>query len=39
MTYEHGDEATANGFFKQAINANGFLQKVIMNKSGGNYAI
>jgi len=33
-----GDEAAATAFFKQAIDANGFPKKVVMNKSGANYA-
>jgi putative transposase len=38
MLSEHRDEATANAFFKQAIDANGFPRKVVMDKSGANYA-
>lgn len=38
MVSEHRNEAAATGFFKQAINANGFPSKVIMDKSGANYA-
>jgi putative transposase len=33
------DEAAATAFFKQAIDANGFAKKVIMDKSGANYAV
>ncbi|MDD2660875.1 MAG: IS6 family transposase [Methylococcales bacterium] len=32
------DEAAATAFFKQAIDANGFPSKVVMDKSGANYA-
>jgi len=35
---EHRDEAAATAFFKQAIDANGFPSKVVMDKSGANYA-
>ena len=35
---EHRDEAAATAFFKQAIDANGFPKKVVMDKSGANYA-
>jgi putative transposase len=38
MLSEHRDEAAATAFFKQAINANGFPNKVVMDKSGANYA-
>jgi putative transposase len=38
MLSEHRDEAAATAFFKQAIDANGFPQKVVMDKSGANYA-
>ena len=38
MLFEHSDEAAATAFFKQAIDANGFPQKVVMDKSGANYA-
>ncbi len=38
MLSEHRDEEAATAFFKQAINANGFLNKVVMDKSGANYA-
>ena len=35
---EKRDEAAATAFFKQAIDNNGFLSKVVMDKSGANYA-
>jgi len=38
MLSEHRDEVAANAFFKQAIDANGFPKKVVMDKSGANYA-
>ena len=38
MLSERRDEAAATAFFKQAIDANGFLNKVVMDKSGANYA-
>ena len=38
MLSEHRDEAAAIAFFKQAIDANGFPKKVVMDKSGANYA-
>ena len=38
MLSEHRDEAAATAFFKQAIDANGFPNKVVMDKSGANYA-
>jgi len=38
MLSEHRDETTATAFFKQAIDANGFPKKVVMDKSGANYA-
>ena len=38
MVSEHRDEAAAIAFFKQAIDANGFPSKVVMDKSGANYA-
>jgi len=38
MLSEHRDEAAATAFFKQAIDDNGFPQKVVMDKSGANYA-
>ena len=38
MVSEHRDEAAATAFFKQAIDANGFPSKVVMDKSGANYA-
>jgi len=34
---EHYDEMAATTFFKQAINANGFPHKIVMDKSGANY--
>jgi putative transposase len=38
MLSEHRDEEAATAFFKQAINANGFPNKVGMDKSAANYA-
>ena len=38
MLSEHRDEEAATAFFKQAINANGVPNKVVMDKSGANYA-
>ncbi len=38
MLSERRDEAAVTAFFKQAINANGFPNKVIMDKRGANYA-
>ena len=38
MVSEHRDKAAATAFFKQAIDANGFPNKVVMDKSGANYA-
>jgi len=38
MLSEHRNEAAATTFFKQAINNNGFPHKVVMDKSGANYA-
>lgn len=38
MLSEKRDEAAAAAFFKQAIKANGFPEKVVMDKSGANYA-
>jgi len=35
---ERRDETAATAFFKQAIDANGFPHKVVMDKSGANYA-
>jgi putative transposase len=35
---EYRDEAAATAFFKQVIDANGFPKKVVMYKSGANYA-
>ncbi|WP_420831722.1 IS6 family transposase [Bathymodiolus japonicus methanotrophic gill symbiont] len=38
MLSEHRDEEAATAFFKQTINNNGFPDKVVMDKSGANYA-
>ena len=38
MLSEKRDEAAATAFFKQAIDNNGFPKKVVMDKSGANYA-
>ena len=38
MLSEHRDEDAATAFFKQAINNSGFPDKVVMDKSGANYA-
>jgi putative transposase len=38
MLSEQRDEVAATTFFKQAINNNGFPHKVVMDKSGANYA-
>ena len=38
MLSEQRDEMAATMFFKQAINNNGFPHKVVMDKSGANYA-
>jgi putative transposase len=38
MLSEHRDEAPATAFFKQAIDNNGLPHKVVMDKSGANYA-
>ena len=38
MLSENRDQAAATAFFKQAIDANGFPEKVVMDKSGANYA-
>jgi transposase-like protein len=38
MLSEHRDEEAATAFFKQAINNNGFPDKIVMDKSGANYA-
>jgi putative transposase len=38
MLSERRDEVAATAFFKQAINNNGFPDKVVMDKSGANYA-
>lgn len=36
MLSEHRDEEATTTFLKQAITQNGFPDKVVMNKSGGN---
>lgn len=38
MLSERSDEEAATTFFKQVINSNGLPEKVIMDKSGANYA-
>ncbi|WP_230991179.1 IS6 family transposase [Bathymodiolus platifrons methanotrophic gill symbiont] len=38
MLSEHRDEEVATAHFKQTINNNGFPDKVVMDKSGANYA-
>jgi putative transposase len=38
MLSEQRDEVAAIAFFKQAINNNGSPHKVVMDKSGANYA-
>jgi putative transposase len=38
MLSEQRDEAAATAFFKQAIDNNGLPHKVVMDKSGANYA-
>ena len=38
MLSEKRDEVAATAFFKQAIDNNGFPNKVVMDKSGANYA-
>jgi putative transposase len=38
MLSKNRDEKAATDFFKQAINSNGFPEKVVMDKSGANYA-
>jgi putative transposase len=38
MLSEQRDETAATTFFKQAINGNGFPHKIVMDKSGANYA-
>ncbi len=38
MLSEHRDEEAATAFFKQAINANRFPNKIVIDKSGANYA-
>jgi putative transposase len=38
MLSEHRDELAAGAFFKQAIEASGFPNQVVMAKSGANYA-
>jgi putative transposase len=37
MLSGHRNEAAATAFFKQAIDANGFPNKVVIDKSGTNY--
>ena len=37
MLSERRDEVAATAFFKQAIDANGFPKKGVMDKSGANY--
>jgi putative transposase len=37
MVSERHDKAAATAFLKQAIDANGFPSKVVMDKSGANY--
>jgi putative transposase len=39
MLSERRDEAAATAFFKQAIDVKGFPQRVVMDKSGANYAV
>jgi putative transposase len=38
MLSERRDEDAAAAFFRQAINNNGLPDKVVMDKSGANYA-
>jgi len=38
MLSERRNEVAATTFFKQAIDANGFPKKVVMDKRGSNYA-
>ena len=38
MLSEKRDEAAATAFFKQAIDNNGMLEKVVIDKSGSNNA-
>ena len=38
MLSERRDEDAATAFFKQAINNKGLADKVVMDKSGANYA-
>ena len=38
MLFEDRDEMAATTFFKQKINGNGFPRKIVMDKSGANYA-
>ena len=38
MLPEQRDEMAATTFFKQATNNHGFPHKVVMDKSGANYA-
>lgn len=37
MLFEHRNKAAASAFFKQAIDTNGFPNKVTIDKSGANY--
>jgi len=37
MLSEHCYKEAAMAFFKQAIDANGFPKKIVMDKSGANY--
>ena len=38
MLSEQRDETAATAFFRQAIDNNGFPHKIVMDKSGANYA-
>jgi putative transposase len=38
MLSEHGDEAAASSFFARVIDNNGWLEKVVIDKSGANLA-
>ena len=38
MLSERRNEVVATAFFKQAIDVNGLLEKVVMDKSGANLA-
>jgi putative transposase len=38
MLYEHRDEAAATAFFTRAISNNGFPDRVVIDKSGANFA-